>query len=104
MNYQVYIDSRPWQRLRVRILKRDRNQCTKCGRKHELDVHHLNYDQLGQEQEEDVVTLCRRCHRDEHYYADYIEPTEKMLAKQRWVTEEEYQIEKMVLAGKARKK
>lgn len=94
MNYQVHLDSYGWRTTRKRVLRRDNYRCADCGRPHELNIHHLNYDRLGRERLEDLTTLCKRCHRDAHYYADCVEPTEKMLAKQRWVTEEEYSEQK----------
>ncbi len=100
MNYQEYLNSPHWQRLRVRILKRDGYKCTQCNETKELDVHHLSYDRLGQERDEDVATLCRRCHNDEYYYQGCIEPTEKMIAKQISVTQVEYQDKKQkIIAG-----
>ena len=31
-----------------------------------LDVHHLTYERLGREKDEDLRVLCRACHGDEH--------------------------------------
>lgn len=33
-------------------------------RDHDLTVHHLHYDRLGQERPQDVLVLCPICHRD----------------------------------------
>lgn len=94
MPYQEYVNSKWWKAWK-RLHKQ--SKCQICGFRYELDVHHLNYDNLGDEKDSDLITLCRRCHWDEHYYAGCIEPTEKILVKQRWVTEEEYQAKAQAL-------
>src|SRR3989344_6663779 len=57
-------------KIRKRILSRDKNKCQKCesidetGRN--LDIHHITPAVFGgNNSEENLVTLCREC----HYYA-----------------------------------
>jgi 5-methylcytosine-specific restriction endonuclease McrA len=60
-----------WQQLRKRVLARDGNRCTNCGRTTDLQVHHLDpgtrwRDHSTPDAElvpiSQLVTLCRDCH------------------------------------------
>ena len=91
MNYQQYLDS-SWWKLRKRIfLNEQGKKCSFCSSKNELDVHHLNYQNLGDERDSDLLVLCRRCHKDIHYFADCSEPTECEIKQSQVVTEDIYQ-------------
>jgi len=62
-----YFNSDAWKTLRRRIRKRDGNQCVLCGTsKKQLAVHHKTYERFGNEDEDDLVTLCKDCHTDVH--------------------------------------
>jgi 5-methylcytosine-specific restriction endonuclease McrA len=54
--------------VRAKVKKRDGYRCVKCGTRKRLEVHHLSYAHQGDELNhlEDLVTLCRSCHRKEH--------------------------------------
>lgn len=69
--YSEYINGEVW-RLRRRAYLRDHPACAMCGipdRIHvtvhgrHLDVHHLSYARLGEELDEDLMALCRSCHK-----------------------------------------
>ena len=63
--YVDYIQSNEWrQRCRNLIRKRGR-RCEKCGGNGKvLEVHHLTYERLGHERDEDLEVVCRgRCHK-----------------------------------------
>ena len=60
--YQEYIKSKLWIATRERILKRDHYNCVLCGASTNLRVHHITYENLGAEKDEDLVTLCNSCH------------------------------------------
>src|SRR5947199_7123461 len=62
MPYQEYLQTPEWQETRKAALKRAGGHCQLCSGKGTLNVHHNNYDNLGCEQEEDVITLCADCH------------------------------------------
>jgi len=53
--------------MRQLILHRDKNKCQRCNRRGGLEVHHLNYERVGREKDNDLVTLCDRCHNDIHW-------------------------------------
>jgi len=70
-NYLSYLESPEWWTIRKAAMRRARFQCQrqKPGEpRHDgpLDVHHLHYETLGHEGLDDVIVLCRSCHRAEH--------------------------------------
>lgn len=68
MHYKKdYLQSPEWKRLRVLVIGRAGGQCERCRRRAgEWNVHHLTYERRGHELLEDLILLCRRCHRAEH--------------------------------------
>ena len=63
VDYFEYIHSEDWQKQRIKRLKIDNFACVQCGSPLNLQVHHLTYDRLGNENiETDLITLCRYCH------------------------------------------
>lgn len=73
--YEEYLRSEYWKSLREEILEKDHHRCVVCGRKENLNVHHLTYDHLGDREAEwfDLVTLCRDCHQRAHELYDNFE-------------------------------
>ena len=66
-SYQEYLDSSDWKQRRARILKRDKYQCSMCGTGMNLRVHHVRYpDVLGEESDDDLITVCDSCHEKIH--------------------------------------
>lgn len=61
--YDSYMRSPAW-RVRCRpVLARAAGQCERCtSRCDRLEVHHLNYERFGHEQEADLQALCPPCH------------------------------------------
>lgn len=54
---------RPWEAARLATLVRDNYQCRLCGRRDELDVHHVIRRSLaGRHQLRNLITLCREHH------------------------------------------
>jgi len=67
MPYEEYLMTPEWLATRKRILKRDHYQCQGCKALEVLlHVHHYTYVRLGQELDEDLVTLCEVCHDELH--------------------------------------
>lgn len=60
-NYQEYLNSIPWK-VFSKTIKDNRKKCFSCKGRLGLVVHHINYNNLGNEFEEDVVVLCKSCH------------------------------------------
>ena len=65
-DYGRYIRSKAWKTKRIAFLKHFKHQCALCDSKEHLHVHHLHYQSVGNEKNEDVVVCCRRCHFIEH--------------------------------------
>lgn len=60
--YERYINSSQWQAKRELVLARDNGRCVLCDSNTDLEIHHRNYDRLGNEDLSDLTTLCRDCH------------------------------------------
>jgi len=57
LNDEVYAE------LRRQILERDAWRCQRCGSFENLEVHHKKLrSQCGADSEENLITLCTRCH------------------------------------------
>ena len=91
MKYADYILSKEWASLRRRCKEADRHACRVCGTKNELDVHHKTYERLGHEELGDLITLCRRCHRDHHYFQGRTVATPEMVKRTIPITQKEYE-------------
>ena len=66
LRYDQYIKSAKWRNISAKMKKYANYVCSRCGKKFhpgELDVHHLNYERLGNERPSDLQVLCRAtCH------------------------------------------
>ena len=52
-----------WQEKRLQRLRIDNFKCCRCGTPHNIQVHHLSYENLGNEDvHNDLITLCDGCH------------------------------------------
>ena len=61
-DYAVYLKSTWWVSFSKRI-RDERKICEKCGIDKTLNVHHLTYANKGEEKDEDVIVVCRTCHK-----------------------------------------
>lgn len=67
--YDKYLRSEHWDEIRFCALLVADDCCEFCGNHGvELNVHHLNYDNLWNEQPSDVIVLCASCHADVHEF------------------------------------
>lgn len=64
--YDQYIHSHTWRSLREAILKRDSYTCQKCKKAKAIQVHHLTYIRLGNEDFKDLISVCISCHEKIH--------------------------------------
>lgn len=63
MNYEKYIVSSEWRAKRKERLGIDNSRCAVCWSKEKLEVHHLTYENLGNEDVwNDLLTLCVKHH------------------------------------------
>lgn len=65
LTYDSYLRSREWRELRSRIMSRDMRTCP-CGAP-ALHVHHLTYERLFAEHDDDLVSVCQACHTRIHF-------------------------------------
>lgn len=65
--YQKYLESDHWKRLKKETFTRDGWKCIKCGRDENLQGHHRKYRAvLTQCTVLDIQTLCEPCHNEHH--------------------------------------
>lgn len=64
-DYDKYLSSSEWRRLRRDALVRARHRCAICGRANaRLEVHHISYDRFGgDERPDDLLVCCPPCHQ-----------------------------------------
>ena len=55
-----------WQQIRLKALERDNYKCTLCDSNLNLEVHHKTYKNKGNERLNEIITLCRKCHKKIH--------------------------------------
>ena len=64
---RLRLDAESYQRLRQHVLDRDGWRCQRCRRLNELQFHHMNSrSQLGDDDEQNLITLCVHCHQHVH--------------------------------------
>lgn len=52
-----------WTKLRFAVMERDGWECRWCGKRRDLTVHHIDARGAGGgDVEENLITLCARCH------------------------------------------
>lgn len=79
VKYEEYLRSPEWRERRTAAIKRAGGKCEDCREEHRTrgtisghmvwpakEVHHLNYERLGNERPEDLVALCERHHLTRH--------------------------------------
>lgn len=66
--YREYLNGGHWKRKRLEILERAGWRCEQCGAYGPLEVHHLTYERLFEERNEDLIALCPNCHERMHGY------------------------------------
>jgi len=64
---RLRLDAPLYEKLHRRILERDGWRCQRCGSLRDLQVHHIqSRSLLGDDAEENLITLCGFCHRQTH--------------------------------------
>ena len=62
MDYADYLLTPYWGSQRQGALARAQGRCQVCNGDQRLEVHHRTYERRGDEREDDLIVLCRRCH------------------------------------------
>jgi 5-methylcytosine-specific restriction endonuclease McrA len=61
------LDADAYQQLCRKVLERDGWRCQGCGAMQHLQVHHKHFrSQSGDDSENNLITLCERCHNLVH--------------------------------------
>jgi len=64
---RMRLASRSYLQLREFVLQRDGWRCQFCGSIAGVEVHHIQFrSRRGQDGEENLITLCAKCHREIH--------------------------------------
>lgn len=68
--YELYINSEAWRIKRQGVLINPYygrpHRCFVCSSPVSLHVHHLTYERLGNENDDDLIILCSICHQEVH--------------------------------------
>jgi hypothetical protein len=62
-DYQTHLQSNTWRQKRELVFRRARYTCEACGLDEAWEVHHLSYDNLGDEPLWELAAVCQGCHR-----------------------------------------
>lgn len=62
----VYLRSHHWRLRRKIAILSSGKMCNRCGSRRQLSVHHLSYDHLWNERDNELETICMPCHKLEH--------------------------------------
>jgi len=60
--YYEYLNSQEWKAKRETILERDNYKCVVSNDKNYLHIHHISYDNIGNEEDYDLVTVSKNVH------------------------------------------
>jgi len=64
---RLRLDPGSYETLRQLVLRRDGWRCQACGTMSNLEVHHKEFrSHSGDDCEENLITLCSRCHSTVH--------------------------------------
>lgn len=66
IDYNLYINSDEWRLKRNYILNKRGYKCERCFSKKNLQIHHITYENLGFELDNDLIILCKNCHQYVH--------------------------------------
>lgn len=64
--YKTYIKSPAWKARRLAFFKKYGKQCTVCGSRTRVGLHHISYRHVGRELDEELVALCWTHHEAYH--------------------------------------
>lgn len=81
LDYGRYLATAEWRRRRDAKLRTAHWACECCGAKRNLQVHHLTYERLGREWDQDLEVLCRDCHEREHVRQMHDDSTGRLYLK-----------------------
>jgi hypothetical protein len=66
LDYPAYLKSKEWKAKADALKKATGGLCQQCGEGGRLHVHHLTYENIGDEKPGDLIVLCKKCHNNKH--------------------------------------
>jgi hypothetical protein len=66
VKYHKYLQSEEWANIKLDLYDNRGKACEICANTHKLQVHHIHYDNIFNEEPDDLIILCSRCHMKEH--------------------------------------
>lgn len=78
--YNCYLQSEYWHNLRKKTIEDYGGRCALCGKDHNLQVHHVSYNNLLLGDRENLICLCENCHKRLHGFLDDLEAKRQELA------------------------
>lgn len=75
---EEYYESDHWKVFKKAYYSQHPKRCWATGRTDNIDLHHITYENLGNEKDEDVIPLCREMHEKLHKFVkEYKVPLDK---------------------------
>ena len=66
---RLRLEPEAYRQLTRQVLARDGWRCQDCGTARDLQVHHIrSRGRLGDDAEENLITLCAACHQARHLH------------------------------------
>ncbi len=65
-SYKQYLLSPEWSNIRLDLFQVRGKKCERCNSTYRLQIHHKTYENVFNEEPEDLEILCKRCHEAEH--------------------------------------
>lgn len=60
--YERYIHSDSWVARRALYFRTHDRKCLRCESREKIHLHHMTYERMGAELDEDMIPLCEPCH------------------------------------------
>ncbi len=64
--YMEYLKSDKWKEISKECKNLANNKCIRCGSEDELEIHHITYKNIYNEEQNDIECLCHLCHTTIH--------------------------------------
>ena len=71
--YKQYLKSKHWKNKKREFLSVQGKRsyaCYLCHKRTKLEIHHITYENLGNEPLADLILLCRKCHQEVTFSKD----------------------------------
>jgi len=92
--YEKYMKSAAWEAKKSAYYSKRKKKCASCCTTESIHLHHLSYDNLGDEPFKDLMPLCDMCHGALHRYVN---------GKKRPLREGSIEFIKLIRAGRSQR-